>query len=176
MLGEALDRLCDAVPPGGGVVDLGCGPGHDLDRLTSRGLTAVGVDLSLGMLRRAAARAPGRLVAGDLRALPLRDGSCHGVWSSYALLHLSDDDLGVALAQVHRVLRPSGTAVLVLASAGGGCEQVAYVSDQSRVFFARSAELVAELCRSAGLTVLAVDTDEHGWRAPVRVVAQRPAK
>ncbi|MBW3551381.1 MAG: insulinase family protein, partial [Proteobacteria bacterium] len=90
---------------GGLVADLGCGPGHDLVRLAERGLVVVGVDASSGMLARAAARAPGRLATG----------SCAGVWSSYALLHLDDAELQEALFAVARVLAPGGVAVLVLA-------------------------------------------------------------
>jgi SAM-dependent methyltransferase len=162
-----------AVPAHGLVVDLGCGPGREVEQLAARGLAAVGVDLSAGMLRLAARRAPGRVVGGDLRALPLRDGTCDGVWSSYALLHLSDADLAVALGEVRRVLRPGGTAVLVLASQRGGCEQVAYAPEHARVFHARPVETVTGLCRAAGLQVEHADTLEQAWRSPVRVRVRR---
>ena len=54
-----LDRLLELAPPGGGetVLDVGCGTGASLDGLARQvgaGGQAVGVDVSLGMLRRAA--------------------------------------------------------------------------------------------------------------------------
>ena len=157
------------------MADLGCGPGRDLERLLTAGRRAVGVDLSEGMLARAATRAPGALVAGDLRALPLRDGCLDGVWSSYALLHLDDADLATALREVHRVLRPGGAAALVLASGAGGREPVRYAPEHERVFFVRGPEVVAALCAQAGLEVLSVDVVPEAWRSPVRVLAARPA-
>jgi len=52
-------------------LDLACGTGLALDYFRTRGWTSTGVDASLPMLRRARTRSP-RVIAGDLRALPLR--------------------------------------------------------------------------------------------------------
>lgn len=79
-----LERLADELAPGSVVADLGCGHGVEAQRLTGQGLRAVGVDLSAGMLRRARARLPGRLVQGRVEQLPLRTGSVDGVWSLHA--------------------------------------------------------------------------------------------
>ena len=137
------------------------------------GFDAVGVDLSLGMLRSGTGRAGGRLLRGDLRALPLTGGCLDGAWSSYALLHLDDDGLLAALRGLCRVLRPGGVAVLVTASSGSGREQVAYAPAYERVFFTRSGTTLAAAVRSAGLEVVDLASDPDGWRAPVRVVARR---
>lgn len=84
-------------------------------RYDARPGCSLGVDLSEGVLALARARAPGRVAAGDLRRLPIADRSVDGVWSAYAL-HLDDDELALAVAEVARVLRRDGPAVLVLAS------------------------------------------------------------
>ncbi|MCY7364570.1 MAG: class I SAM-dependent methyltransferase [Frankiaceae bacterium] len=174
VLVEAMERLCGAVVPAGRVVDLGCGPGQDVQELRRRGFCAVGVDLSPAMLRAGARRAGGAFVVGDLRALPLQDRSVDGAWSSYALLHVPDGDLGTALRELHRVLRPGGTAVLVTASAGGGREPVAYAPERERIFFTRTADALVTAARDAGLDVVDAETEPDGWRAPVRMVARRP--
>jgi SAM-dependent methyltransferase len=91
----------------GPVADLGCGPGRDLGAMRAAGLTAIGVDLSTGMLRRAA-RAGLPVVRGDLRRPPLRPGSLGGVWSCAALLHVPRPDVPSTLATWHGLLRPGG--------------------------------------------------------------------
>ena len=172
---EPFRRLCDGLRPGALVADLGCGSGRQLGHLSDRGPQVVGVDLSLGMLAVAAGRAAGRLVAGDLRALPLRSAVLDGAWSSYALLHLDDDGLAAALGEVARVLRPGGSAALLLASGEGAAQEpVAYAPDRSRWFYLRSRERVVELSTAAGLEVLWSDVVPEAVRSPVRVLARRP--
>lgn len=167
LLGRALAWLVGQVPAGGLVADLGCGPGRDLELLEAAGYAVVGVDLSEGMLGRAAVRVPGRVAVGDLRRLPLADGCCAGVWSSYALLHLDDDELAAALREVARILVPRGSAALVLATAPGGTEPVAYMPGQTREFFGHNANRIAELACSAGLSVVSCEVAAEQWRAPV---------
>ena len=94
------------------ILDLSCGPGRALDSLRSCGARAVGLDHSAEMIGRALAggqRAP--LVRGDATWLPFRSGAFDGLLSTNAFHHYPDPD--AALAEMHRVLRPGGRAVLV---------------------------------------------------------------
>lgn len=169
-----LDRLCDRLPAGALVADLGCGPGRDLKTLQDGGFRVVGVDLSAGMLTYAASRAPGRVVAADLRALPIGDATVDGVWSSYALLHLDADGLIRAVTEVSRVLRPGGVAALVLASGEGAVlEPVGYAPEHDRWFHLHRLENVTAACWAAGLTVLDADMVPEASRSPVRLLARR---
>lgn len=137
LAGKPADRaLLDAVAgraAGGVVGDLGAGPGHVAAYLAGRGARAVAVDLSPGILAagRAAPAPPaaraavgggaggpaaggGRVaaVAGDLLALPLRDGCLAGAVAFYSLIHLPPGTETAALSEVARVLAP-GAEVLV---------------------------------------------------------------
>ena len=59
------------VIPGGRILDVGCGVGHDLVRMAEAGLTPVGVDSSAAALGRA--RETGQLlIRGDAERLPHR--------------------------------------------------------------------------------------------------------
>ena len=53
-------------------LDLACGTGYAIDYFEKRGFRSIGVDASLSMLGVARKRAS-RLIAADIRALPLRD-------------------------------------------------------------------------------------------------------
>ena len=97
------------------VADLACGTGDLASALALRGHPVVGVDVSIEMLDQAAARgrriadAPPRLVAGDMVALPLRDGSVDVITIGYGLRNASR--LDATLDEVTRVLRPGGHVI-----------------------------------------------------------------
>ncbi len=91
------------------VLELGCGTGLLLSRVRGFAPSVTGVDLSLGMLRRAAER--GHPVAqGSVTALPYRDASFDLAYSFKVLPHV--DPLDRAVDEVARVLVPGGVAVL----------------------------------------------------------------
>jgi SAM-dependent methyltransferase len=103
-----LDWFGRELPPGALVLDVGAGPGLDSGELRRRGLRALSLDLSLGMLRAGAVEAPGPRLQADARRLPIASHAVAGVWANASLLHLSRDDAAVALAGLRRVLRSDG--------------------------------------------------------------------
>ena len=103
----------------GTVLDLGCGFGRHLLALRERGLEAVGMDRSEGLLGLArqleGGALRGRLVRGDFRALPFRERSFDAVvmlFSSFG--YFSDAENARVLGECARVLRPGGLFVLDL--------------------------------------------------------------
>ena len=105
---ELLAQHAD-VRPGRRVLELGCGTGIFLEKLARRGAFITGIDLSTDLLARCAARMEGtatvRLVRGNAMQMPFADASFDAVYGSSILHHL---DLGAALAEAARVLRPGG--------------------------------------------------------------------
>jgi SAM-dependent methyltransferase len=105
-----------ALAPGSIVLDAGCGTGRALPALRaavgSSG-TVIGLDLTDEMLR--VARERGRasvaaLVVGDVRRLPLADGSVDGIFAAGLVMHLPD--VAAGLAELARITRPGGSLVL----------------------------------------------------------------
>ncbi|MFP5375917.1 MAG: ubiquinone/menaquinone biosynthesis methyltransferase [Acidimicrobiia bacterium] len=95
--------------PGARVVDVAAGTGDLCRELGRRGLRAVGVDLSWGMLAHASTVAP--LVQADALRLPLPAGSVDGVTCGFALRNLVD--LEAFFAEAARVLAPGGRMALL---------------------------------------------------------------
>jgi SAM-dependent methyltransferase len=107
-----LDRFIERVHGHGLVLDAGCGPGHDLDAMAARGLTARGLDASMGMARRAHSRGHA-VLAADLRRPPVQPGCLDGLWSSASLLHVPRADVPPTFAAWRRLLRPGGVLGLI---------------------------------------------------------------
>jgi ubiquinone/menaquinone biosynthesis C-methylase UbiE len=100
------------------ILDIGCGTGQ-FAAAALRHLPKAqvwGLDLSGGMLQRAATRIPeldGRLhlVQGDSERLPFRDNHFDAVTCSHSFHHYPQQHR--VLAEMHRVLRPDGRLLLI---------------------------------------------------------------
>ncbi|MDB9252268.1 class I SAM-dependent methyltransferase [Halorubrum ezzemoulense] len=105
---------------GGLALDVGCGNGRHTEALAARTETAVGLDLSRGLLAEATARARDRgfadataFVHGDATALPVRDGAVDLAVYVATLHHLSLRSARVeSLNELARVLAPGGVALV----------------------------------------------------------------
>jgi arsenite methyltransferase len=101
--------------PGESVLDIGCGPGFttaDVWEEVMPGGRVVGVDISESMLALARRRCPGaEIKMADATKLPEPDGSFDSALAVQVYEYLPD--VAAALEDLHRVLRPSGRAVIV---------------------------------------------------------------
>ena len=95
--------------PGSMIVDLAAGTGDLCRDLQKAGHTAIGADLSWGMLAHARTSAP--LVQADALRLPMPDGSADGATSGFALRNFVD--LGGFFDELGRVVRSGGRIALL---------------------------------------------------------------
>ena len=114
-----IDSTIDDLRPlrGADVVDIGCGTGFHVPRLAAYGARVVGVEPHLPLVLRArarladAGRSTASVLAGDAEALPLAEASVDVVHARWAYFFGAGCEPG--LAEVERVLRPGGLAVVV---------------------------------------------------------------
>ncbi len=110
---ELLDRFAERVRGMGAACDLGCGPGQIARYLHSRGVQARGVDLSPAMVQRARALNSGiEFVQGDMRSLPIEDGTFGGIAAFYSIIHIPRREVVEVLHELKRVLQPGGLLLL----------------------------------------------------------------
>jgi SAM-dependent methyltransferase len=92
----------------GTVLDLGCGRGYWLRRMTLAGLRPVGVEHEADRAAEAGRQAPAAVADGE--RLPVATASIDLVWCVHVLHHLEDPT--EVLAEVKRVLRPGRHLVM----------------------------------------------------------------
>jgi demethylmenaquinone methyltransferase/2-methoxy-6-polyprenyl-1,4-benzoquinol methylase len=136
------------LPEGGIALDIGTGTG-DLAFALARsapGAHVIGADYTPEMLRLAPAKAAARSLAGqtswsqaDGQALPFYDGAFDAVTSAFVLRNFAD--LGAALSEMARVVRPGGRVVALEISP----TETPLWSPLFRLYFERLVPLVGRL-------------------------------
>jgi 2-polyprenyl-3-methyl-5-hydroxy-6-metoxy-1,4-benzoquinol methylase len=120
---DAVRRWLEVLPPGTRVLDAGCGEGVLVDEFAAR-LAIEGLDAHY--------ESP-RVRTGSLTALPYDDGAFDRALCLDVLEHLTFEDQPRALAELHRVLRPSGELLVSIPN-------LAHL--QSRVHFLLTGRLI----------------------------------
>jgi len=111
-----LDALLAGLQAGRRVLDAGCGAGIPVaERIVAAGHAVTGLDLSFGQLALARDHVPAcPTVQGDLATLPFPRATFDVVVSFYAIIHVPREEHAEVFAELRRVLRPGGTALLCL--------------------------------------------------------------
>lgn len=103
-----------AAPAGARAVDLATGTGDIAFGLAAAGANVVGVDVTprmieLANVKKAANHDGPRFIVGDMTALPFGGDSFDLATAGYGLRNVPD--LRAAIDEIHRVLKPGGTAL-----------------------------------------------------------------
>lgn len=97
----------------GPVLDLACGAGRHLEILRRANPLAFGMDLSATLLRMAPSALRPWLLRGDMRALPVKDGTLSGICLWFTPFGYFDDDQNRALMlRLGHLLRHGGVLVM----------------------------------------------------------------
>lgn len=109
-----IDDVMSSMPSGGRALDAGCGTGFNIRRLHELGFDVVGVEPSVEMRTRAQANNPGVDIRdGDILSLPFGPEEFDVVLAIEVIRYLVDP--APAVAELARVLRPGGTAIVTAA-------------------------------------------------------------
>ena len=110
-----LEEFISYLPQNGLVIDIGCGTGRDVKYLNLRGKNAIGIDLSIGMIKYAKNNNPdGNLCVMDFLKLGIKKNSITGIWACGSLLHIPKSDLVEALQKLYEILCNRGVLYLTM--------------------------------------------------------------
>jgi ubiquinone/menaquinone biosynthesis C-methylase UbiE len=150
-----FDKFCNAVKPGGTILDAGCAWGRDSQAFFERGFSVVGIDLSTKLLELARRFSPNcSFVQADVRNTPFPDSHFDGIWCVATLLHLKRSEVSVALTEFKRVLS-KGAFCFIQVKRGKGEEIVGqkFSQGKNRFFTYFELEEMQDLCVSAGFHI-----------------------
>ena len=143
--------------PGDSVLDLGSGAGKFATHFAKEGASVCGVDMAPFFLRSAIESV--NLVVGDMRRLPLRNGSAPRAYSLDVLEHLDEDGVREVLLEARRAVKRDGR-IFVYTHA---------MESSSIASFQRGVNKVAKRLGRMGL----VDSDKEAMRKSDHINAIR---
>lgn len=160
--------------PGAKLLEIGCGMGSDLLQFARGGAIVTGADLTPRSVETSKHRfkiydQPGTFVLTDGERLPFADASFDVVYSNGVLHHTPDTE--GAVREVHRVLRPGGTAKVMLYYRNS----LNYWAEM----FLRRGVLTGDLLRGKTMgDVMSrwVEYNEHGGRPLVKVYSKHQSR
>ncbi len=104
-------HLIEMLPETGNLLDIGCGTGLFVERYRAEGGSAIGIDISRGMIRQARRRCTQTdFIVGTGEVLPFSDASFDAIASLLAFSYMKDPQ-GM-LSEAYRVLKPGGTIAI----------------------------------------------------------------
>ena len=114
---DGLALFCAALPEGGHILDLGCGPGLHAAELMRRGFSVEAIDATPEFAEAARARGV-KARTGTFDDLS-ETSAYDGIWASFSLLHAPKADFPRHIAACKRALRPGGCLYLGLKLGAG---------------------------------------------------------
>ncbi len=179
---EVLERLVPVADRD--VVDVGCGGGALVRALAARGARVAGVEISEEQLAPAVRDDDGtgaRYVVGMGQELPLPDGSVDVVVFMRTLHHVPMDEMGNALREARRVLRPDGVVYVAEPLAEGDFFTLTSVVEDEREVRAAAQRTLGEAASARLVRAEPFEYDARVCLAGVaalrtRVVSVDPAR
>nr|WP_325251580.1 class I SAM-dependent methyltransferase [Amylibacter sp.] len=106
-----LRAFMDALPKGGHLLDLGCGPGNAAASMRDAGFRVTAIDASPRMVELGADRYGLDITLGTFDDVT-QTAQYDGIWASFSLLHAPRTDIPRHLSAIHTALKPNGIFVI----------------------------------------------------------------
>jgi SAM-dependent methyltransferase len=112
---DTFEFLLETLPPGGNVLELGCGPGNVAKHMLGKrpDLYYLGIDLAPEMIKAAKEENPGaEFQLLDIRNADRIEGRFDAVIAAFSIPYLSSDDLPGVMANMSRLTAENGMIYL----------------------------------------------------------------
>jgi len=147
------------------VLDVGCGCGRDTRYLIERGINAIGIDLSKGIIEQARRFVPkATFIQMDMRKLEFEELSLSGILAMASVFHIPKRQMPDLLIDFRRILKNDGLLyICVMAGSGEKMveKSVAFGGMGPRFFAFYDMKELSNLLDQAGFKVVNSFMDEY---------------
>jgi uncharacterized protein (TIGR00725 family) len=164
---DQLDEFMKMVNSPARVLDIGCGPGHDMAYLSQK-FVVEGIDISQRFCDIAKLENPGSAITcGDIVTTDIGKTKYKGIWSRDAIHHIKDADLDSVFKKVSDALVEGGIFYCIVREGEGEItekEKQSY-AELERFYHLFTPEELTERADKAGMTVVKIDHSQrsHKW-------------
>lgn len=168
---ELLTHFSCHLPPGGDVLDVGCGAGVPVARtLVDAGFKVTGVDVSSSMLELASVHAPeASFINMDMRRLGFDAGCFDGICAFYSLFHVPKEEHLQILTGFHGLLRGGG--ILLFNSGRSAWEGIEDFHGAEMFWSHPDRAVTRQMVIDAGFSVIMAEEREYGGEEHLWVMA-----
>lgn len=170
---ELLHNYAALLPPGGRLLDVGCGAGIPVVKsLVNAGYEVTGVDISSSMLQLARVHVPrARFLKMDMSRLGFRPASFDGLSAFYSFFHIPEQEQFQVIASFSRLLRPAG--VLLFCTGVDAWEGVELFHGAPMYWSNPGHEVTRTRVLKAGFELLLSEVREYGGEQQYWVMARK---
>lgn len=112
-----IPEFSSMLPPGGRVLDAGCGGGLPFTKYLSERFEVIGIDISEKQIELATKNVPkGQFFVKDMTKLDFPEDYFHGILAYYSIIHVPREEQYDLFVNLHRMLKPNGIALFSLHS------------------------------------------------------------
>jgi ubiquinone/menaquinone biosynthesis C-methylase UbiE len=149
--------------PGKRILDVGSGSGRDVEYFLQEGYSALGIDISEGMLKEAKKRVTKKSVFKkmDFRKLKFKNESFDGIWSMLSLVHTPRKEIIKVLGGFNKVLVKRGVLFLALKEGEGEKEvKDSHYKNEPRTFVYFKEKEMRDYLEEAGFEIITSEINE----------------
>jgi SAM-dependent methyltransferase len=171
-----LNKFIEFLPPGGTVLDVGCGAGKPVDAfLIEQGYAVHGLDISTRMIELARRNVPqAHFETRDMSDLAMGEYRVDGVVAFYSIFHTPREQHQLLLQRLASFMSPGGALLITMgAGAWEGFDDDFHGARMYWSHFGKDRNI--ELVEHAGFRVLLDEIDRSGDEAHQIIIARREA-
>lgn len=168
---DKIDQFINLLP-GKKVLDVACGPGHDTNYFTKRGINCVGIDLSKEMIKIAKKNFKGKFKIMDIFNLKFKKNFFDGLWCSSIFVHVKKKDLFKLLLDFKRILKKDGILGIITAKT----QKIRREKTNSRIYIMYKKKELEEYLRKARYQILISTTFTYGGKKRLFIICRNIKK
>lgn len=168
VLEDKLDKFLKSLE-GEKILDIACGPGHDTDYLTKKGLDCIGIDLSKRMIEIAKENFEGKFEVMDIFNLDFQAETFNGIWCSSIFVHVQKEDLSNIIGDIKKLLKKGGILGVITVAE----QKIKKQENDTRTYTMFKKKELEDYLKNANFEILLSETFPYGKKKRLFLIAKK---